>query len=778
MTGTSKTFTTSNNNVTVPRFRQPATGFTKAGATTLTISTTFDRNCGPAPIVSGGTFSPTGTTINATCYPNKTFRSATSGSWNVLSTWQQSTDNGTNWTTPTAIPLITDGSVTIQSGHTVTLTANAAANSLTVNGVLNLATFSLNGSTIFTLASGAILKISDVSNFPTGFTTINLSTGSTVEYNKTGNQTVSPRTYSNLAISGSGVKITNGVTVTGILSLQDNVSTSGVIVPNVASTIVRYKGTSTQYLSDNFILGNKIYSMIADNTANVIINSNFTLNNQLTINNGGIVTINPQKSLIVFGDIANATGASGIIIKASSTMANGSLIFHNTTDNPVQATVEMYSSASWNLANPEGERFNWQFFGIPVYQITASPTFNDAYIRKKLEAGTTPLNHWQQLQSGSTLQSFIGYQIAQSEATKYSIKGTLVNSNFNSGPLTITTGAAYPGQHLFANPYTAAIDIRQIEFGSSMEASVYLFNTGTFGQWSATPGTKTGGSPGQYTAVPKETAGLSDLPLQIPSMGSMLVRVEEIGVNAYISFNYYSATMKNTDLLRVPYIDENQNSKVSSTRIEVEGDNGADRMWIITKPSYKKDFDNGGDGYKQTGNALSPQIFAVDKAGKLQVNATNDMNNLVVAFQTGQDTKYQMKFIHENTEEHYSRIFLHDLVAKQVVDITENGSIYNFEASSTPAPVERFLLVSQPANLLPVSDENRINVFSAHNNIYVYNLSDLPAKAYLFDAAGRQLSQANLSAKGVAGLTGQQHTVLLLKVVLGDKTITQKIVVN
>jgi hypothetical protein len=154
MTGTSKTFTTSNNNVTVPRFRQPATGFTKAGATTLTISTTFDRNCGPAPTVSGGAFSPTGTTINATCYPNKTFRSATSGSWNVLSTWQQSTDNGANWTTPTAIPLITDGSVTIQSGHTVTLTANAAASALVINGVLNLATYSLNGTGTFTLASG------------------------------------------------------------------------------------------------------------------------------------------------------------------------------------------------------------------------------------------------------------------------------------------------------------------------------------------------------------------------------------------------------------------------------------------------------------------------------------------------------------------------------------------------------------------------------------------------------------------------------------------------
>ena len=82
------------------------------------------------------------------------------------------------------------------------------------------------------------MKISGVSNFPTGLSTINLNNGSTVEYNRTGNQTISPRTYSHLSLLGSGVKTTNGVAVTGILSLQGDVTTLGIIVPNVASTIV------------------------------------------------------------------------------------------------------------------------------------------------------------------------------------------------------------------------------------------------------------------------------------------------------------------------------------------------------------------------------------------------------------------------------------------------------------------------------------------------------------------------------------------------------------
>jgi putative cofactor-binding repeat protein len=592
-------------------------------------------------------------------------------------------------------------------------------------------------------------------------------------------QSIAAGVLANNEVYNLTVNNPNNVTLNGTIRLLNNITAQNGQFDAYSNTpTIIFAGTALQNINEGIFRDAKAQTFTIDNGTGVQLNTNLILNNNLNINSGKKFIISAAKTLRVNGLVSNSAGTGGLTIKASPTLANGSLIYFNSFNNGVQATVELYSPATWNLSNPDGQKFNWQFFGIPVRPITADPTFYGAYVRKKLESGTTMSNHWQQLQNESVIEPFYGYELVQPTAKTYSISGTLVNSNFNSGPLPITTGAIYPGQHLFANPYAAAIDIRQIEFGSSMEASVYLYNTGTFSQWSASPNSKTGGAPGQYTAVPQQNAGLSDLPVQIPSMGSMLVRVLSADANAYISLNYNSVIMGNTDRLRTPAEEKTDAKTVSSTRIEVEGENGADKMWIITKPTYKKDFDNGGDGYKHAGNALSPQIFAVDKAGKLQVNATNDMNNLVVAFQAGQDTKYQMKFIHENTEEHYSRIFLHDLVAKQVVDITENGSIYNFEASSTPAPVERFLLVSQPANLLPVSDENRINVFSAHNNIYVYNLSDLPAKAYLFDAAGRQLSQADLSAKGVTGLTGQQHTVLLLKVVFGDKTITQKIVID
>ncbi len=67
--GLSQTITVSSENITIPRFRQSNTGFTKAGDRTLTISNTFDRNCGPEPTINAGIFSVTGETINELCGP-------------------------------------------------------------------------------------------------------------------------------------------------------------------------------------------------------------------------------------------------------------------------------------------------------------------------------------------------------------------------------------------------------------------------------------------------------------------------------------------------------------------------------------------------------------------------------------------------------------------------------------------------------------------------------------------------------------------------------------
>jgi len=776
--GTSQTFSVSNAALTVPRLRQPTNSFTKTGNAGLTISATFDRNCGNAPNVSGGSFSVSGTTINAICYPDKHFRSVQSGHWNSTATWQQSTDE-INWSAATSFPIITDGSVLIQGGHSVTLTADAGASTLTVDGTLNLNTYLLSGSTTLTLNPGASIQINGEANFPDGFTTVNLNTGSTVEYLSTNDQTVAPISYSNLSLSGAGVKTTAGVTVTGILSIQDSISTSGIIVPNVASTVIHYKGPTLQSISDGFILGNKIYGMIVDSTAKIIVNSHFTLNDQLTIHPGGSVIIDPRKTLVVLDKINNLAGASALVVKAGETVANGSLIFYNDQNSPVQATVEFYSKASFDLSRNPGNRFCWQFFGIPFRTVRAGPTFNDAYVRKKIESGTTSANHWEELTGSSVLTSFTGYQISQANPKTYSIQGTLENSDFTSGQLAKTTSALYPGQHLFANPYTASIDIRAIEFGSDVEETVYMYNTGTFLQWDSIDAGSFGSEAGQYIAVPKNSAGNAGLPRHVPSMGSMLFSIFDSlpgsSANSYVNIAY-SSVMPNEAPLRTPALSTRENVNIVATIIEVRGKLAGDKMWLFRNKAASRNFDNGYDGYKLIGPALNPQIFAVENDGSYQINTVPTFHQTKLAFQAGQDTEYTMTFTHDNLGIHYARLYLHDRVTNTITDVTASGSTYRFSAPSTPQPVQRFALLTEEQNqALPDSRAAGFLLLNSESGVFVKNLTDEPATVLLFDLSGRLISRSVLQAGALNRLVTDQHQMYVVRINSNNYAVTRQI---
>jgi len=97
------------------------------------------------------------------------FRSKTSGNWNATTTWESSPDN-VNFFDATLTPTNTANTITIRSGHTVTVTANVstdqttvdAGGNLTVNNVtLTVADgagtdLTVNGTLVLTGASGVI----------------------------------------------------------------------------------------------------------------------------------------------------------------------------------------------------------------------------------------------------------------------------------------------------------------------------------------------------------------------------------------------------------------------------------------------------------------------------------------------------------------------------------------------------------------------------------------------------------------------------------------------
>ena len=471
-----------------------------------------------------------------------------------------------------------------------------------------------------------------------------------------------------------------------------------------------------------------------------------------------------------------------LIRAASSITANGSLIYNNPQNQPVFGTVEMFSPASWNLANAVNNRFNWQYFGIPVESVAALPTFFMAYVRQRLESGTTISNHWQQLTNESVLQPFIGYELCQQAPKFYTFKGQLINRNFQSIQFQRTAGALSPGQYLFGNPYTSAIDIRQIEFGENIEETAYLYNTGSFQSW--VDGVKSSQTtnviPGQFSSAPKDQAGNSGILRQVPSMGTFMARVR-VGfsptINSKIGLNYSNVRMGNADRQRMKA--QSITDEQSATTLLVEGKFGADRMWLMSHENYTRNFDSGLDGVKVLGLALNPQLYAVEDDGKYQINSIDNIHNTTIAFQAGIDTDYTLTIAHnEQTRSRYSKILLHDLVENVLVDITADSTVYAFKANSTPQAVNRFKIIA--SNKLDAEQHAKPNVkfYAVDRKAYIQNFEDADAHVQVYDLSGRMLIAKTISKQSNAQLITPIQKVFIVKITSAGKSFSDKIVLQ
>ena len=578
-------------------------------------------------------------------------------------------------------------------------------------------------------------------------------------------------TIVNLTISsGSNLVINNTLTLTGSLANNGTITfgASGQIIQSgdftnngtftPGTSTVTLNGTSAQIIGGT-TNPTSFYNLTIGNSTGIKLASSFRANitNNLTINSGALLDIEPGR-FVDAQRIVNNAGTSGLIIRANSAAAGGTLVFNNIESETVQGTVEFYSKAYRDInASPQ---YKWQFFGIPLRSLaTANPTLNGSFVRKYNETGTTASTVWSPIINSSTLTSFEGYQITQAEAKTINFTGTLEN-RVKTINITYTSGAVNPGQHILANPYTAAIDIKQISFGAEMDSAVYFYNTGSRADWEQY--SSSGNNPGQYLTVPRGTAGSGGLPGSIPSMQGFLVKTK--GSNpSTISITYASAIVKNAEQLRVK---SNNNEKIYSI-INVNGSRFNDKMWLFSEPGKSRGFDNGWDGRKVFGSAVFPQIFAAEHDGNYQVNTVEDINNTLLGFRAGEDLSYTLTFNHSNTELKYQQITLTDLLTQQTVDITEDGSQYAFVHD--PAFVgARFRINSTNINSneddteTDVQPEKDFKVYFSSGSLIVNNPADVAGIVYLYDLKNQAVNSFNFGRNSVSQFPVQLPTGVYL----------------
>ena len=579
-------------------------------------------------------------------------------------------------------------------------------------------------------------------------------------------------------------------------------SSTVVMVVNTVATPNYWIGTtSTDWATASNWTANKVPNVGEDvefatnaNHSNLpavkdlYVDGNRTIGSLINLSNKRLV-IPTGKQLIVNNSITSPSYTGGlddvdkIYIQSSPSAANGTLIYHNAQGYPVKGTVEMYSKAYIDKTTyPNNHRtwYKWQYFGIPLSSVVASPTFDGSYIREWHEEDPDSVTHWREVADNYVLKPFYGYEIIQPTAKTFLFKGHLVNSDFSTTLQYSSTGL-FPGQNILANPYTAAIDVKQLTFGSQTEATVYMYNTGSIDDWTVTGKGSSGNAainPGQYIAIPQQTAG-NLMASQVPSMQSMLIRAMSNSANATFGVTYNSVITKNTDVQRVKAVNSIASSDKVCTMIDVAGTNYADRMWLFSDPSCTHKFDNGWDGVKMIGSTLAPQIFAKEQAGEYQVDAVNDINDLNISFQAGSDVDYELTFTHMNTKRYYPGIYLVDLIENKTIDITETGSTYKFMAESTPSPVDRFKIVTRHYEKDDFVDTSNLKIFSANGMIFVHNFSNMNGDAIIYDISGRKIKQIPFGASGVTALNkGMKPGAYVIKCSTGNENITKRVIVQ
>lgn len=108
------------------------------------------------------------------------YRSATSGNWNSIATWERF--NAGSWEPAAASPTNADGAITIQNGHVVTITANVTADQILVSAGGQVI---LNSGTTLTLNNGTGTDLT-VSGTFTNAGTVTINASATIAYNAGG----------------------------------------------------------------------------------------------------------------------------------------------------------------------------------------------------------------------------------------------------------------------------------------------------------------------------------------------------------------------------------------------------------------------------------------------------------------------------------------------------------------------------------------------------------------------------------------------------------------
>jgi len=460
---------------------------------------------------------------------------------------------------------------------------------------------------------------------------------------------------------------------------------------------------------DNVVVNNTNTAGVVVTTEDAVAKS-VTVNTKLTVEDGGKLTIGEGGLTIANGaSVTVQKGATLIIGEEGVTNNGGTLVIEATKDDGAgvvlvdpAATTNNHPTATIKLIpdahKVSGDNYIYRYIGIPLYlggnafdrdeNLEISNTSVDTYLKS-----WNPATGWQNIGAWSELVPFKGYAISNesTENLTYTFKGQLMGNA--DGAMTFKHGF-----NMFANSYTAPIDIRSLIEGldgDNVDLTIYMFENGVVKSVNM-------GSFGAYEDDPAFT--------KIPSMQAFFVHVSNDNASAEAidyAQSVFTPTPEANGALYAPA--RQATPDFNRVRINVADENGAtDAVYMIESAGFTNEFDNGYDAVKYMNNGLN--LFATTAHGRQSSAYSNDIEGSFIGVQ-GNGT-YTMSFDKLAGEEYQIR----DLENDAVITMSENNT-YTFTVNGTNEA--RFVVETIAKMPTAIDNVNAANMFVSNNTLFV-----------------------------------------------------------
>ena len=526
--------------------------------------------------------------------------------------------------------------------------------------------------------------------------------------------------------------ISGGLSGTGGLAIKSN--TLVIITGNAL-----FEGGTTVEAGTLELQGSIASSAVTvQNGATLKINGDDVTVASLTVDEGGIVNIEPGKSLTVNGAFSN----SGTVTIKSDNTGTGSL-----------KTISTVSGSITSQRYFGGSNWDWHLLSSPVTDQTIQNEFVPATFTadEDFYCYYEPTSEWVNYKNSTTPPT---WTTANGDNTFVEGKGYMVSyyangftKSFTGTPNTgsqsfslskVQTTGDYIGINLAGNPYPSSIDWKAVSGWTRGD----LVNTNTLENphynmyiWNPTENNY-----GVYNSGSVSDFGTNSVTRYIPPMQGFFVTAETAGsismTNDVRVHNNASSWLKNGD----------NNSTQLRVIVSSEDNYGKDEVVIET-------------GHEtSTGGALkmfsfvesAPSLYLPKENKNYAISFLQDLpvgTTIPLYFGAGIDGQYELRFTFD--DQLYTNVKLSDKETGAITDINEN-SVYQFFSAKDANP-NRFLLHFGMVGFGEQEQAPTLQVYMVDNRLYVNNSLE-QAQLAVYDLQGRLVARQSLNSGGLQAL--------------------------